>query len=66
MTHVIKGFIIIAAIIGSIYALSRFISNFFEADEDYTDKFAMFFVTVCGLIGLFTIGTICYLIGGGK
>ena len=63
MIHIIKGFIIIATAIGSLYALSRFISNFFKLDD--WDQFEVFLGTVFGLMFLFLIGMICYLVGGG-
>lgn len=66
MTHIIKGFMIIAVTIGSIYGLSKFISNFFHLEtDDWEDKMEIFMATILGLLILVIIGISCYLIGGG-
>lgn len=63
MIHIIKGFIILTAIAGSLYGLSRIVGNLIK-DED-EDKLVTLFDTLLGLMLLFVFLSFCYVLGGG-
>lgn len=72
MTYIILGAIRIGLVLGSVYALSRFISKFVNVEEQdlernsIEEKFSMFMMTICGLGILGVILMLAYVVGGGE
>jgi len=62
MFNIIKGLLAIAAVVGFVYILSRFIGNFFNL-KNKNDKEDMFEITLVGLIVLIVILIISYVLG---